>query len=114
MPIFFFRFSFFSLSILLISASVLSIEYLDDSIFTSGAADKFLHFFAFFALTTLGLLSKFKIKTLLMITLLFILGIVLETIHFFHPYRVFELLDIVANTLGILAGLGLNFFAKIY
>ena len=48
-----------------------------------------------------------------MIALLFILGIFLEIIHFFHPYRVFELLDIVANTLGILAGLGSNFLLKI-
>ena len=86
----------------------------NNSIFTSGFIDKFLHFFAFFALTTLGLLSKFKIKTLLMIALLIILGIFLEIIHFFHPYRVFELLDIVANMLGVLAGLGLNFFIKKY
>tara|TARA_B100000212_G_C27375603_1_gene534567 strand:- start:2488 stop:2832 length:345 start_codon:yes stop_codon:yes gene_type:complete len=114
MPTFFFRFSFFSLSILFIFLSILSVDTFNNSIFTSGLIDKFLHFFAFFALTTLGLLSKFKIKTLLMIALLFILGIFLEIIHFFHPYRVFELLDIVANTLGILAGLGLNFFTKKY
>ncbi len=114
MPIFFFRFSFFSLSILFIFLSILSVDTFNNSIFASGLIDKFLHFFAFFALTTLGLLSKFKIKTLLMIALLIILGIFLEIIHFFHPYRVFELLDIVANMLGVLAGLGLNFFIKKY
>ena len=109
-----FRFSFFSLSILLFSASIVTIENFSDSIFTTGAIDKFLHFFVFFALTILGLLSKFKIHNLLIIAFLFSLGLALEIIHFFHPYRVFELLDIVANTLGILTGLGFNFFAKIY
>ena len=45
--------------------------------------------------------SKFEISIIKALTLLFIFGLFIEIIHHYHPYRYFELGDLLANFVGI-------------
>jgi glycopeptide antibiotics resistance protein len=37
--------------------------------------------------------------------MIFSFGLVIEIIHFYHPYRLFEIPDLIANLIGILLAL---------
>ena len=64
--------------------------------------DKAIHFLIFLYLSSLGLLSRFKLSNIYLLLAIFSFGLLIEIIHFYHPYRYFELADLVANSLGIL------------
>ena len=64
-------------------------------------SDKLIHALIYFFLGYIGLLSRFKISELLVIFLIFNFGLIIEIIHFFHPYRYFEYLDLLANSIGV-------------
>jgi VanZ family protein len=70
--------------------------------------DKLMHLTAYSILSTLYQLSL--PKRYLAITLAVLLGVLLEIAQSFTTYRSFELLDIVANTLGV--GLGFLLIQK--
>lgn len=63
--------------------------------------DKFIHGVIYFYLAILIFLSKFKLSNSKSFLLLFTFGLVIEIIHHFHPFRYFEIGDLVANFLGI-------------
>ena len=65
-------------------------------------ADKAIHFLIFLYLSSLGILSRFKLSNIYLLLAIFSFGLLIEIIHFYHPYRYFELADLVANSLGIL------------
>ena len=67
----------------------------------SFAIDKVVHFFIFFYLSLLGLISKFRFSNRAVLISIFSLGLLIEVIHFYHPYRFFEVADLIANLLGI-------------
>jgi len=72
--------------------------------------DKFNHFFAFFVLTCLLYLSFFKVKWLTHIALpLLFFGMLIEILQLISGYRHFSLLDVVADGVGIAAGLVFSF-----
>ena len=64
--------------------------------------DKAIHFLIFLYLSSIGLLSRFKFSNIYLLIAIFIFGLIIEIIHFYHPYRYFELADLAANSLGIL------------
>ena len=64
--------------------------------------DKGIHFLIFLYLSFLGLISKFNIPNLILLATIFCFGLLIEVIHFYHPYRYFEIADLAANTMGIL------------
>ena len=64
--------------------------------------DKAIHFLIFLYLSSIGLLSRFKFSNIYLLIAIFSFGLLIEIIHFYHPYRYFELADLVANSLGIL------------
>lgn len=64
--------------------------------------DKAIHFLIFLYLSSLGLLSRFTLSNIYLLITIFSFGLIIEIIHFYHPYRYFELADIAANSLGIL------------
>ena len=64
--------------------------------------DKAIHFLIFLYLSSLGILSRFKLSNLYLLLAIFSFGLLIEIIHFYHPYRYFELADLAANSLGIL------------
>ena len=64
--------------------------------------DKVIHFLIFLYLSLIGLLSRFKFSNIYLLIAIFSFGLLIEIIHFYHPYRYFELADLAANSLGIL------------
>ena len=67
--------------------------------------DKGIHFLIFLYLSYLGLLCNFKISKNAVLASIFICGLIIEIIHFYHPYRYFEIFDLIANLCGILLAL---------
>ena len=64
-------------------------------------SDKFIHAFVYFYLTLLGLFSRFKISELYIGINIFMFGVLVEIIHYFHPFRYFEYFDLLANLIGV-------------
>jgi len=64
--------------------------------------DKAIHFLIFLYLTSIGILCRFRFSNIFLLVTIFSFGLVIEIIHFYHPYRYFELADLGANSLGIL------------
>ena len=64
--------------------------------------DKLIHGIIYFYLAMLIFISKFRSpNTKNLLLLLFIFGFIIEIIHHFHPYRYFEVGDLLANFIGI-------------
>ena len=60
------------------------------------------HFYTFFVLSIMGILSYLKHKKLnLLITYLLLLSVILELFHLLIPQRSFELADLFGNILGV-------------
>ena len=62
--------------------------------------DKLIHGIIYFYLAMLIFISKFRLSNTKYL-LLFIFGFIIEIIHHFHPYRYFEVGDLLANFIGI-------------
>jgi len=65
-------------------------------------ADKAIHFLIFLYLSSIALLSRFKLSNIYLLLAIFSFGLLIEIIHFYYPYRYFEFADLAANSLGIL------------
>ena len=63
--------------------------------------DKLIHGIIYFFITMLIFLSKFRLSNIKKLSLLFMFGFFIEIIHHFHPYRYFEVGDLLANFIGI-------------
>jgi glycopeptide antibiotics resistance protein len=71
----------------------------------SFVSDKIIHALIFLYLSFVGLNSYFNLPKLLLLGLIFIFGLAIEIIHFYHPYRFFEVADLISNLSGILLAL---------
>ncbi|MEC6986854.1 MAG: VanZ family protein [Pseudomonadota bacterium] len=61
------------------------------------------HLIFFFYLSTLGFMFRSnKKKFINSFSFLFLISIILELLHYFIPNRAFELIDLYANSLGVL------------
>ena len=69
--------------------------------------DKMIHALIFLYLSFIGLNCYFNISKLLLLGMIFSFGLVIEIIHFYHPYRFFEIPDLIANLIGILMALAI-------
>ena len=67
--------------------------------------DKMIHALIFLYLSFVGLNFYFDISKLMLLGMIFSFGLVIEIIHFYHPYRFFEIPDLIANLIGILLAL---------
>ena len=67
--------------------------------------DKMIHALIFLYLSLIGLNCYFNISKLMLLGMIFSFGLVIEIIHFYHPYRFFEIPDLIANFIGILFAL---------
>ncbi len=63
--------------------------------------DKLTHSFIYFYLAILGILSKFRLNDLKVVTLIFLFGAFIELIHYYHLHRFFEFFDLLANLIGV-------------
>ena len=68
-------------------------------------SDKLIHALIFLFLSFVGLKCHFNISKIFLLTMIFIFGLSIEVIHYYHPYRFFEIADLVANLVGIFAAL---------
>ena len=63
--------------------------------------DKLAHALIYFYLGYIGLFCRFRISPLTVTLLIFGFGLMVEIIHYYHPYRFFEYLDLLANLIGV-------------
>ena len=68
-------------------------------------SDKLIHALIFLFLSFVGLKCDFNISKIFLLTLIFSFGLTIEVIHYYHPYRFFEIADLIANLIGILVAL---------
>tara|TARA_B110000003_G_C16539881_1_gene492270 strand:- start:6 stop:347 length:342 start_codon:yes stop_codon:yes gene_type:complete len=105
-----YRLVFFLSLLVIFYFSIVPSSYIPNIAALSFLTDKVIHFLIFLYLASLGLLCRFKISVLFFLTSIFSFGLLIEVIHFYHPYRYFEIADLVANLMGIL--LASYFFQK--
>ena len=70
-------------------------------------SDKFVHALIFLFLSFVGLKCHFNISKIFLLLMIFSFGFMIEVIHYYHPYRFFEIADLIANLIGILAALAI-------
>jgi VanZ family protein len=68
-------------------------------------SDKLIHALIFLFLSFVGLKCHFNISKIFLVFIIFSFGFTIEVIHYYHPYRFFEIADLIANLIGILAAL---------
>ena len=68
-------------------------------------SDKLIHALIFLFLSFVGLKCHFNISKIFLLSMIFSFGFTIEVIHYYHPYRFFEIADLIANLIGILAAL---------
>ncbi|MDB2447931.1 hypothetical protein N9W93_02155 [Gammaproteobacteria bacterium] len=64
-----------------------------------------IHTLIFLYLSFIGLNCYFNLSKIFLLGLVFTFGLVIEIIHFYHPYRFFEIADLVSNLIGVLFAL---------
>ena len=73
------------------------------------------HFYAFIILSTIGVFAYSKTKKLnILIKYLFLLSIILESLHIIIPNRSFEWIDLFGNISGIVVIIIIYKIKKIY
>ena len=68
-------------------------------------SDKLIHGLIFLFISFVGLKCHFNISKTFLLIMIFSFGFMIEVIHYYHPYRFFEIADLIANLIGILAAL---------
>ena len=68
-------------------------------------SDKLIHVVIFLFLSFVGLKCHFNFSKTFLSIMIFSFGFTIEVIHYYHPYRFFEIADLIANLIGILAAL---------
>ena len=95
------RFTFVISLFLVFFLSIVPDSAIPNFTLLSVLSDKLVHALIYFFLGYTGLFSRFEIPEILLIFLVFNFGLMIEIIHFFHPYRYFEYLDLLANLIGV-------------
>ena len=100
-----YRINFFLSLLLVMYFSAVPASSIPNIAALSFLADKMIHALIFLYLSFIGLNCYFDISKLLLLGMIFSFGLVIEIIHFYHPYRFFEIPDLIANLIGILLAL---------
>ena len=95
------RFIFILSIIIVFYLSIVNASEIPNFAMQSFISDKFIHAFVYFYLTLLGLFSRFKISEVYIAINIFMFGLLVEIIHYFHPFRYFEYFDLLANLIGV-------------
>ena len=102
-----YRINFFLSLLLVMYFSVVPASSIPNIAALSFLTDKMIHALIFLYLSLIGLNCYFNISKLLLLGMIFSFGLVIEIIHFYHPYRFFEIPDLIANLIGILMALAI-------
>ena len=98
--------SIFFLSLLIVSyLSIVPAAAIPNIAALDFLSDKLIHALIFLFLSFVGLKCHFNISKIFLLTTIFSFGLTIEVIHYYHPYRFFEIADLIANLIGILAAL---------
>ena len=100
-----YRINFFLSLLLVMYFSAVPASSIPNIAALSFLTDKLIHALIFLYLSLIGLNCYFNISKLLLLGIIFSFGLVIEIIHFYHPYRFFEIPDLIANFIGILFAL---------
>ena len=100
-----YRINFFLSLLLVMYFSAVPASSIPNIAALSFLTDKMIHALIFLYLSFIGLNCYFDISKLLLLGMIFSFGLVIEIIHFYHPYRFFEIPDLIANFIGILFAL---------
>jgi len=100
-----YRINFFLSLLLVMYFSAVPASSIPNIAALSFLTDKMIHALIFLYLSFIGLNCYFDISKLLLLGMIFSFGLVIEIIHFYHPYRFFEIPDLIANLIGILFAL---------
>ena len=95
------RGSFFISIILIFYLSLIPASELELFNALSFIGDKISHGVIFFYISILGMFCDFKIKYYIFMAIIFSFGLTIEIVHYFHPNRYFEWVDLLANSFGI-------------
>ena len=95
------RFIFLISILVVFYLSIVSASEIPHFAILSFISDKFVHALIYFYLTLLGLFSRFNVNDLFIVISIFMFGLIIELIHYFHPYRYFEYFDLLANLIGV-------------
>ena len=102
-----YRINFFISLLLVMYFSAVPSSSIPNIAALSFLTDKMIHALIFLYLSFIGLNCYFNISKLLLLGIIFSFGLVIEIIHFYHPYRFFEIPDLIANLIGILMALAI-------
>ena len=102
-----YRINFFLSLLLVMYFSAVPASSIPNIAALSFLTDKMIHALIFLYLSFIGLNCYFDISKLLLLGMIFSFGLVIEIIHFYHPYRFFEIPDLIANLIGILLALAI-------
>ena len=102
-----YRINFFLSLLLVMYFSAVPASSIPNIAALSFLTDKMIHALIFLYLSFIGLNCYFNISKLLLLGMIFSFGLVIEIIHFYHPYRFFEIPDLIANLIGILMALAI-------
>ena len=102
-----YRINFFISLLLVMYFSAIPSSSIPNIAALSFLTDKMIHALIFLYLSFIGLNCYFNISKLLLLGMIFSFGLVIEIIHFYHPYRFFEIPDLIANLIGILMALAI-------
>ena len=100
-----YRINFFLSLLLVMYFSAVPASSIPNIAALSFLTDKMVHALIFLYLSFIGLNCYFNISKLMLLGMIFSFGLVIEIIHFYHPYRFFEIPDLIANFIGILFAL---------
>ena len=100
-----YRINFFLSLLLVMFFSAVPASSIPNIAALSFLTDKMIHALIFLYLSFIGLNCYFDISKLMLLGMIFSFGLVIEIIHFYHPYRFFEIPDLIANLIGILLAL---------
>ena len=100
-----YRINFFLSLLLVMYFSAVPASSIPNIAALSFLTDKMTHALIFLYLSFIGLNCYFDISKLMLLGMIFSFGLVIEIIHFYHPYRFFEIPDLIANLIGILLAL---------
>ncbi|MDA9561200.1 VanZ family protein [Gammaproteobacteria bacterium] len=100
-----YRTIFFSSLLLILYFSVIPASSIPNIAALSFLTDKMIHALIFLYLSFIGLNCYFNLSKIFLLGLVFTFGLVIEIIHFYHPYRFFEIADLISNLIGILLAL---------
>jgi VanZ family protein len=98
---------FFLSLVLIMYLSIVPASSIPNIAALSFITDKGIHFLIFVYLSYLGLSCNFRIQKNELLVSIFSFGLIIEIINFYHPYRYFEIFDLIANLCGILLAIAI-------